>query len=362
MHVQPITFHRSPPKLSEILKPKDLVVYLKTTETCQLNCKHCFTNGTNGKKIYFNPQKTIEWFNKLHAEFPTFGGGSIIFHGGEPFLAPLDDMYEVWKEVSVLWPNLRWSCSSNLCFNMTDEHLKFFDVVLKNGFCTSWDKNIRFENDKQEALWRKNLKTLVDRNHNITLNISLNAQLLVMDPVELVNWLNTLGVKYVQFERLTHDGSAKINDEIFPSNKQLDSWFVKMHEVYQEIKPLYYDVLLEGVYSSITKGIHGGVRCRDCEQKIFTINADGSVSGCPNSAVGNSFGSIEQPINSLLGSSGRINNITCEAARDERCYTCDVFDICNSDCHQLKWQEDVCAAPKTLMQRLKNDDARRWSN
>ena len=357
MITQPIVFHKTHASLSDILIPKDLVVYLKTTETCQLNCQHCFTNGVNGKKIYFNPQSTVEWFERLHEECPSFNGGNITFHGGEPFLAPLDDMYYVWDKVSKLFPNLNWSCSTNLCFNLTEDHMQFFKTVLKNGFCTSWDKGIRFENDKQEKLWRKNLQTVVDAGHNITLNISLNKELMQMDTTELVLWLNTLGVNWVQFERLTYDGSALENTHIFPANKDQDDWFIKMHETYQTIKPKYKDVLLEGVYSSITKGIHGGVRCRDCEQKIFTINADGTVAGCPNAAVGNGFGDIFQSIRSLLSARGRINNITCEIERDPRCYTCDVFDICNSDCHQLKWQGDICAAPKTLMQRLKNDNS-----
>ena len=29
-----------------------------------LNCKHCFTNGINGAKIYFNHKKTIDWINE----------------------------------------------------------------------------------------------------------------------------------------------------------------------------------------------------------------------------------------------------------------------------------------------------------
>lgn len=342
--------------VSGLLKPKDLVVYLKTTETCQLNCQHCFTNGINGKKIYFNPDTTIDWFKRMHEVCPTFNTGSIIFHGGEPFLAPLEDMLRVYEEVSPLWPNINWSCSTNLTFNLTEEHLEFFDKVFKKGFCTSWDKDIRFSNAKQEELWRKNLKTIVDRGHNITLNVSLNKALVKMDKVELTNWLNTLGVNYVQFERLTYDGNALDNQDIFPSNKELDDWFIGMHEVYNDIKPHYKDVLLEGLYASIDKGIHGGVRCRDCEQKIFTINADGGVAGCPNAAVDNAFGHINQSINMLLGSRGRINNISCEIERDPRCYTCDVFDICNSDCHQLKWQEDICAAPKTLMKKLKESN------
>ncbi len=351
---QPIVFHKKTSSLSEFLKPKDLVVYLKTTETCQLNCKHCFTNGVNGKKIYFDPRKTVDWFYRLHEDFPSFGGGSIIFHGGEPFLAPLEDMYYVWEHTKDLWKNVKWSCSTNLTFNLTDAHLEFFDKVLKDGFCTSWDKNIRFENQKQELLWRKNVKTLVDRGHNITLNISLNKELLKMNQYELVEWLDSLGVSYVQFERLTHGGSALENDDIFPTNRELDLWMFNMHKVYQQYKPKYKDVLLMNVYESIDKGIHGGVRCRDCEQKIFTVNADGTISGCPNAAVGNGFGNISQPIRDMLGSAGRINNIKCEMERDSRCYSCDVFDICNSDCHQLEWQGDVCAAPKTLMRTLKN--------
>lgn len=350
---QPIVFFKTKQTLPEILSPKDLVVYLKTTETCQLNCKHCFTNGTNGRKIYFDPVHTVEWFKKLHNQFPKFNGGSIIFHGGEPFLAPLEDMYYVWEQVSPLWENLSWSCSTNLCYTLTEQHLQFFKTVLKKGFCTSWDKGIRFSNEKQEQLWRKNLEILVNEGHNITLNVSLNKQLLEEDTDELVRWLDTLGVNYVQFERLTYDGSALENQDIFPMNKELDSWFIKMHDSYTRLKPSYKDVLLEGVYSSFNSGVHGGVRCRDCEQKIFTINADGLISGCPNSAVGNSFGHISNKIIDLLTSKGRLNNITCETQRDPRCYSCEVFDICNSDCHQLEWQGDVCAAPKTLMRTLK---------
>ena len=31
----------------------------KTTETCNLNCKHCFTSGINGPKVYWNTNKII---------------------------------------------------------------------------------------------------------------------------------------------------------------------------------------------------------------------------------------------------------------------------------------------------------------
>jgi MoaA/NifB/PqqE/SkfB family radical SAM enzyme len=45
------------------------IFYLKTTETCQLNCKHCFTNGINGKKIYFNHNKTVDFIKRFRQYF-----------------------------------------------------------------------------------------------------------------------------------------------------------------------------------------------------------------------------------------------------------------------------------------------------
>ena len=36
---------------------KNAMIYLKTTETCQLDCSHCFTSGSLGRKIYFDVDK-----------------------------------------------------------------------------------------------------------------------------------------------------------------------------------------------------------------------------------------------------------------------------------------------------------------
>lgn len=46
------------------------MVYLKTTETCQLNCSHCFTNGINGKKGWFDPVATVDFFKRYKEVFP----------------------------------------------------------------------------------------------------------------------------------------------------------------------------------------------------------------------------------------------------------------------------------------------------
>lgn len=352
MHVSPVHFIRKTSDVPLTLIPSSLMVYLKTTETCQLNCSHCFTSGSNGKRIYFNPEATIDFFRRLKQRVPDLGG-MITFHGGEPFLAPVGDMELVWKECKDLWPSVAWSCTTNLVYTLTDDIRSFMKRALHRGISTSWDKGIRFANQKQEDLWRLNLKTLVDDGHNITLQVSLNRELIETPIDQLIRFLDSLEVNYVHFERITNDGNATNNQSIIPSNLEVDQWFVRLWEATERLRPRYKDLLLDTITTSLDTGAHVGVRCRDCEQKIFTLNADGSISGCPNSAVGNDFAHISQSIDQILTSPGRINNITCEINRNPLCYQCDVFDVCNSDCHQLAWQGDVCAAPKSLMRMLK---------
>lgn len=365
--VKPLTFYKLPNRrevdpaeefISPMLIPTSLMIYLKTTETCQLNCKHCFTNGTNGKKVYFDPDRTIDWFRRLHKVAPKIENGNITFHGGEPFLAPVADMRKVWLACKDLWPSVWWTTTTNLTYKLTDEMREFMKEALFNGISTSWDKNMRFENAKQEELWRRNLDTLVNDGHNVTLNISINRDIIEMDPRELIEFLKELRVNYVHFERITPNGNANLNPDIFPSNVELDAWMLKLWEVSVEMESHKYfaNTLFDSVLTSFVNTTHSGCRCRSCEQKIFTLNADGTIGGCPNSAVDNTFGTINDSIANLLTSEGRLENIACESHRNPNCYGCEVFDICNGDCHQLAWQGDVCAAPKSLMKKLKQDN------
>lgn len=365
--VKPVTFYKLNNRreldveaefISPMLIPSSLMIYLKTTETCQLNCKHCFTNGTNGKKVYFNPDQVIDWFHRLHKVAPNIENGNIAFHGGEPFLAPVEDMRKVWLACKDLWPNVWWSTTTNLAYKLTDEMRAFMKEALFNGISTSWDKNMRFDNEKQEELWRKNLDTLVADGHNVTLNISINRDIINMDPRELLEFIKDLKVNYVHFERITPNGNATLNQEIFPTNVELDQWMVRLWETSVEMESHKYfaNTLFDSVLTSFVNTTHSGCRCRSCEQKIFTLNADGTIGGCPNSAVDNTFGSINDGIAKLLTSEGRLENIACESNRNPNCYGCEVFDICNGDCHQLAWQGDVCAAPKSLMKKLKQDN------
>ena len=332
------------------------LMYLKTTETCQLNCAHCFTSGRSGQKIYWNTDKLVDWIHRFRKEKPApHDSIHMEFHGGEPFLVPVGQMRKVYDACDGLWDQMSWGATTNLVFKLKDEHKEFIKGPLGNRLGTSWDRKIRFENSAQYNLWHKNVKTLLAEGVTIRLFISLTKDTLAKDPITLLRWCRRLGVQEVSLERLTNNGSARKASEIFPSNAELDSYFLKMHIQSEEhgARDWFENDFLENVYAKFEKTMTTcGTFCRDCEQKLFTINGDGTIAGCPNSAPEQAFGSLDDSIDILLKSPKRIRTILEEKMRNPLCLECPVSRFCGGDCHQLGWDGDICGAPKSLMIEL----------
>jgi len=332
------------------------LMYLKTTETCQLNCSHCFTSGRNGQKIYWNTTKIVEWLHRFRKEKPSKNDTAHMeFHGGEPFLVPVGQMRKVYDACDGLWDHMTWGATTNLVFKLKDEHKEFIKGPLGNRLGTSWDRKIRFENKAQYNLWHKNIKTLLSEGVTIRLFISLTKDTIQKDPIVLLRWIKRLGVQEVSLERLTNNGSAREQSAIFPSNKELDEYFLKMHMQSEKYgaREWFDNDFLENIYAKFEKTqTNCGTFCRDCEEKLFTINGNGTIAGCPNSAPEQAFGHLDEPIDVMLKSPKRIRGILEERIRNPICYTCPVTKWCGGDCHQLGWDGDTCGAPKSLMKEL----------
>lgn len=332
----------------------DLLIYLKTTETCNLNCSHCFTNGTNGPKIFWDHIKVADWLKRLSYQLPS-NHVHMEFHGGEPFLADIGTLQYVYDNCQNLWPNQSWGVTTNLTYKLSEEITNFITGPLQKRIGTSWDPEIRFANPKQYDLWRQNVRTLVSLGVDIKMFVSVTRGTVAMEPIALLDWAKDLGIKELSLERLTMNGNAKKNLSIFPTNLEMDNWFLKLHQQSDlyGARNWFINEFLESIYTKFENNfISAGTFCRDCEEKLFTLNADGTISGCPNSAPETSFGNLDDEISVLLTSPQRLENIACERARDPRCYSCEVFQYCHSDCHQLSWDGDICGAPKTLMRQL----------
>lgn len=332
----------------------DLMFYIKTTETCNLNCDHCFTNGKNGRKIYFHPESIADWCNRVKQYQPN-ATAHFEYHGGEPFLAPIEDMWKFYNLTQEYWPDASYGITTNLVHKLTPAKLDFIEKVLNNRIGTSWDPNIRFENQKQIDLFESNIKLLLDRGCTIKLFVSLTRDCVNIEPIKLLEYVKGLGVQEMDIERVTSNGLATKNLTVFPSNIEMQEWFLKMHEqmIEHDARHWFHNGFMENVYAKFEKGFtKAGTFCRDCEQKLFTINADGTIAGCPNSAPTDAWGHVMDDVAKSLNAPKRCGIIAEELSRDPRCYDCPVYKYCGGDCHQLAWEGDICPAPKLLMKKL----------
>lgn len=333
----------------------DRTVYIKTTESCNLNCKHCFTRGNRPARKFLDVEKTIDWIRRYTKAIDPNDHVHFEFHGGEPFLAPLETLKAITKAIREDGPkNQSIGATTNLVYKLKQDLLNFIVDDL-DSIATSWDKGIRFENPGQEFLWFSNMQKIRERGKEVTLNVSLSRAVLEMKTTDLLLLLKGTGCYKVLFDRITVDGNAKEHLDMFPNNAEINQWYLRLHEASELLgaRKWFYNAALEDVYAKFEQGNSScGTFCRDCEERLLTINANGTIGGCPNTAWAEPYGKISMEIEDLFKSSKRIDVIVKEKTRNEACFTCPVFNYCGSDCHQLAWEGDVCASPKQLMMKM----------
>jgi radical SAM protein with 4Fe4S-binding SPASM domain len=329
-------------------------IYIKTTEACQLQCDHCYIGDNRKLKGFFDEDKTIYWLKKYMDIF-TIKESDVhfSFHGGEPFLCPLDKM----QKVIDAFPNATYDATSNLCFGLSIDKMQF----IKNNFIdkygtkrpfikTSWDHKIRFHSKENAILWINNVKTLMLEGIDIRVIICLTKPLLAnFIPKDLMEFLIELDITDIHFERLTEN--TTVDKSLIPDYDKQDEWLLQFYEVSKG--KITVDIFEELKYACNNTFIN--CRNRSCMKEVITINANGTIGGCPNSSIGSHYTDINQSSCNGCKNNKHQELINTEQTKELECYICDLYHICNGDCHQLSWQNGICPSPKKLIRRIKND-------
>lgn len=330
------------------------VIYVKTTDTCNLSCDHCFTNGFVGKVKPWDYKPTAEWvidlISERNEEFT-----HIEFHGGEPMLIDVRHLKD-FKEIveASVDGDLSFGMTTNLVYKLTDEKLKFIVEDLSKTVATSWDPKSRFKTDRQLKQWSTNLNTLKEKGVYVKLFVSLTKAVIDMGAKKVIEELSNYSFSIVDFERITLDGDAVNNaSAIKPDNKDVDSFMYEIYTLYVNggipFKILTIDTILEGFKTKQ----HLGTNCRNCESNLFTINSNGTVGGCPNGATKDNSKAILPAVKDYLVSEERVARQIKEMTREDGCISCPVFDVCGGDCYKTNWDETGCPGYKSILRDLK---------
>lgn len=334
-------------------------IYIKTTNTCNLNCSHCYTGGIQKNVERFDKLGVLSFLANFVKDYPFVRRFEYAFHGGEPMLVPVSEMSDFMQKSREFTKEGIYGIQTNLVFKLTDERMDFLKSLDFVG--TSWDYDIRFDTDKAENTWEENVKKLVAAGIDLHVTVSLSRKLVnETEPIDTIIKMHKLGIRHILFERLTPSGTAKDNPEIFPNSRELSSYFVKMWE--QSVANRTYDYIhnlfLESTVQMIVNNgpVEGQRRCRGCEKQILTFNSDGTIGGCADGALENTFGTIHQRPLDVLKSKGRFKTIAKEQTINPNCLECDVYTVCLGDCYKQKHDEFGCMAPKKVMQDMVNQD------
>lgn len=328
---------------------QELVVYIKTTNECQLKCEHCYNTISpfKGKMTEEIADKVVKFLVEKSKDHNVLA----VFHGGEPLFNGLRILKRI---VEPLKDNgdIHFTITTNLMYTITDEHIALFkyftDSSGNNLISTSWDYKIRFATDAQLKLWENNVRLLFNNGIIVAPIVSVTQYLIdAYTPERLFKYFLTMGIDRINFERITETGRALIN-HLKPLNKNGNQW---LYNAYLKSKEMGIFVpLFNGLEESILNHNKVGCRKRACQRNVITINPDGKIAGCPNCSnktYGTLDGNIDQTVYDKL--------VKEEELKNNGCYICELYEYCNGDCFQLKWDESGCPGLKQIIERILND-------
>lgn len=334
-------------------------IYLKLTNRCNLKCDHCFNEMMNNHNDMNDivVKKSIQWINDFVQNHCNDDVGCQLF-GGEPCLTDPNILLDIIRQTNK--SNVYWSVTTNLVYPLTDRHIELFNMMQPYHdrsiklIQTSWDPVVRFKSKRQLSQWTDNVHSLINNGIEVQPTICITSALISdYTPEAVFDYMKALGVNRINFERLTYTGRA-INQTIsinkntiplIPNNRQIDQWLFDAYKTSKQPKYQHITIpIFQGVEQSI-KGEFLGCRARKCMQTVYTINPDGSIGGCPNTAcyAPNNVNTIQWFDNKLIKQ---------EQIRNNNCLTCNYYQYCNGDCFQLKHDHTGCPGMKSIYQYL----------
>ena len=342
-------------------------IYVKLTNRCNLHCQHCYNAvcTDQGQMTRKTLEKIMDYILDLKEQGYDV---DVALHGGEPM---------IYKDKDTLWDfvltceeaGIPITMTTNLMFKVYDEHIGMFQHLKQADgtalVMTSWDYKIRFQEHGQQQMWEKAVKQILKYDIEVQPIVTV-TKLLIEEktPDEIFKYMTDLGVHYMNFERLTCTGKAEENQEkLMPTNRQVDQWLAEAYKTWKAKYSKLYIPIFDSLEWAAEEGVFIGCRARQCTKCVRTFNPDGSLALCPNmpkDTVGNinkakSVYEISDVIVDTKNNAKYKKLCDLEETKDNRCYTCEFYSICNGDCFQLQWDDTGCPGLKeTIIEVLKH--------
>lgn len=400
----------------------DHMVYVRLFEGCNLACEHCFI-PSNPKKIepsFYQNKGLTETLIK-EANIKNGSNLYIQWHGGEPTL--LGPMYLEYA-IQQVQEDKRFNYLHGIQTNLInfDQSIEEWERVYKTYFNghvgISWDAKIRHikraeKNDETNRIFEEKFwnNVRLAQKRGLSLYMVITATKIFFeeykDPYEFFDFVTEKGIKYINFERVTNTGEARITwEKLGLSNREYSEYMSKFFKAYVNFKENNVDVelnispfdgLLQSVLSlkqengelpsleqidtssnlgntiakaniwDILSFKNQGYGCwsGQCDTRFHTIDSNGYKHGCTalTSEQDNKNKELKNVLNDKkiiwIGSSAKEqkeNILSTRKERQDSCQGCRYLSICSSGCLSVEKFDNSgeCSGAKILFETIDN--------
>lgn len=334
-----------------------VVIYIRVVQGCNLNCTHCFTLGDKDPIMKANLMDVQIYLDAIKKNVNP-KKATVYIHGGETFLAPLSYLKEVNRMVRETFDGAKLDivAQTNLTYKVDDEYVQFIKDEYRSTLGVSWDADIRFNTDRQERQFFRNLQTLLDNNIKVHIAITAQRHLLKYDPIVIAK--KFAGVDSLDFELLTaFDEQTR---DLKPNNAEWAAWLDRLVEYYQHNKVSWSLPHVDLFTKSVMEGKIFDCKCNCCDHRTFTFNPNATVGLCPDTTYIRPLSTVQGMRDDWAGFEEKAKELMLNkliaSHEHEMCYSCDHYDICGGNCEADLFDEtDECPMAKQVVTRIRNN-------
>jgi uncharacterized protein len=310
---------------------------IKVSKYCNLRCDYCYEFPHLHKKARMSLDQIRAAFQNIKNSINELAieRASFIFHGGEPFLVPL----EFYEQVDLIQKSIfgtefkyRNSVQTNLTV-LTNRHIEF----LKGGFFQNagvsfdvyGDQRVDTKGKSSADMVRSNMRKLID--HEIPFNtIAVLARHTLPSIKKIYRFFDDLNVEHRVLAYYRTVGSEQTErhglsfDELVGAYKDLfHEWLAS-----ERATPVYPIKDLVRFAVQRIMGIDNDRYDPSTSERVFVVDVNGDVSNVSESefCYGNLFHS---PLREIAESEVRVRSIALSQERMRRfCHQCPYFGNC----------------------------------
>lgn len=271
-----------------------MVVYVRVTDFCNINCLHCYAK--KGNSIM-----SLETLKKIGKTFPN---SHFIFHGGEPLTVPVD-----WYEKTFEYLIGTFSLQTNLV-HLSREHFEFL-IKYRDLFGNSIGTSLDFYRVKYLTDILKNTYSLANKGFRVTAILTVDDQHKYDDYKKLIDLFKKSGGYNFKIQILSPIYSKQVN------YKRISNTYKRLFYLNGNILKENLNVCLQGIPIKLFGG--------NCAKGVRTVNPDGSIYICPEFAGQRIFsvGDINNP-------QANLNNVKMFYKR-----SINLLSQCDNDCYNI---------------------------